>query len=221
MRLCVVVPVYNESETIGVVVDSIRRKDLDIVVVNDGSTDESGRIAEQHGAVVIHHDTKHGKGFSLRRGFQYALEHGYDGVIAMDGDGQHEAEDIEKIIRLAHEHPFSIVNGCRMTDPKGMPLVRRLTNQVMSAMISCVCRQKIADTQCGYRYISANILRGLSFESCGYEIETEVLIKACRAGYPVFSIPIHTIYSGEKSKICPIKDTARFLKYFLKAIMCK
>lgn len=221
MKLCVVIPIYNECETIGFVVDSIRRKDLDVLVVNDGSSDESGCIAEDQGAVVINNDGKTGKGASLRRGFRYALEHGYDGVIAMDGDGQHDAEDIDKIIRMAEANSQAIINGTRMSNSKGMPLIRFLTNKVMSWMISCACRQRISDTQCGFRYISAKILRSISLESTGYEIETEVLIKSCRAGFSVYSVPIRTIYSSEKSKVHPIKDTVRFIKYFINELRNK
>jgi len=221
MNLCVIIPIYNECEAIGMVVDSIRRKVIDVIVVNDGSTDASGIIAQEHGAIVLNNNAKSGKGSSLRRGFQYALEQGYDGVIAMDGDGQHDADDLGKIVRMAEAHPVSIVAGSRMSNVKEMPLIRITTNKVMSWAISCVCHQKIPDTQCGYRYISGEILKKISLGCTDYEIETEVLIKSCRAGYLVYSVPIHTIYSNEKSKIRPWRDTMRFLKYFLKELSQK
>jgi glycosyltransferase involved in cell wall biosynthesis len=221
MRICVVIPVYNEGEAVGFVVDGVRRKGFDVVVVNDGSTDSSGIVAQEHGAIVLHNSVKTGKGSSLRRGFDYALKHNYDGAVAMDGDGQHDAEDLDKIIRLAHEHPVSVVTGSRMSNVKAMPRIRLMTNKVMSWMISRVCGCRIFDTQCGFRYISAEILRHIVLESSGYEIESEVLIKSCRAGYPVYSVNVCTIYSSEKSKIHPVKDTWRFLRYFLKEIRSK
>jgi glycosyltransferase involved in cell wall biosynthesis len=221
MKLCVVIPIYNECETIGMVVDSVRLKGIDVVVINDGSTDASGEVAQEHGATVIHNPVKSGKGSSLRRGFQYILEKGYDGVIAMDGDGQHDADDIEKFFRLAETYPCSIVNGSRMADVKGMPFIRLVTNKFMSWMISRVCRQRIPDTQCGYRYISAEILRAISLKAAEYEIETEVLIKASRAGFSIYSVPVRTIYSNEKSNIHPVKDTFRFFRYFLNELRQK
>jgi len=221
MKICVVIPVYNEGEAVGFVVDSARRKGLDVLVVNDGSTDSSGATARDHGARVLDNPVKTGKGASLRRGFEEALARGYDGVVAMDGDGQHDAEDLDKILRTAREHPASVVTGSRMSSVKEMPFIRLVTNKVMSWMISCLCRCRIADTQCGYRYIGADVLRAVSLESSGYEIESEVLIKACRAGFPVYSVAVRTIYSSEKSKIRPVKDTGRFLTYFFKAIRRK
>lgn len=221
MKICIVVPIYNECETVGFVVDSIRRKGFDVIVVNDGSTDESGVIAEERGAVVLNNLNKTGKGASLVRGFKRALESGYDGVIAMDGDGQHDAEDLEKIICLAEAHPRSIVTGTRMANAKEMPIIRFLTNKFMSWLISLACGQKISDTQCGFRYISADILRHIEFVSTGYEIETEVLMKACRAKYSIYSVPVRTIYSNEKSKIRPVRDTFRFFKLFFKELVSK
>jgi len=218
MKICVIIPVYNECEAVGFVVESVLQKGLDVLVINDGSTDESGTVALEHGAQVITNPSKTGKGASLRRGFQKALEEGYDGVITMDGDGQHDAQDLEKILVKAQANPHSIINGTRMTDPRGMPLVRFLTNKVMSWMISWVCRQKISDTQCGFRYIDAGILRAITLSSQSYEIETETLIKASRAGFPIYSVPVRTIYSSEKSKVHPVKDTIRFLRYFFKEL---
>ena len=218
MKLCVVIPIYNESETIGLVVDSVRRKGFDVLVIDDGSTDESRQNVEGRGAVILHNDVKRGKGDSLRRGFLYVLEKKYDGVITMDGDGQHDADDIEKIVRLAETYPNSIVNGTRMTQTREMPFVRMMTNKLMSLMISVLCKQKIPDTQCGFRYINSEILRKMRLESSGYEIETEVLIKASRLGFPVYSVPVRTIYSTEKSNIDPVRDTFRFIRYFSKEI---
>ena len=221
MKICVVIPIYNECETVGFVVESVQNKGLDVIVVNDCSTDESGVIARERGAMIIENECRGGKGASLRRGFQKALEQGYDAVIAMDGDGQHDAEDIVKIVRKAEVCPVSVVNGTRMANVQGMPFIRLVTNKVMSWMISCVCHQKISDTQCGFRYVHADILRRISLASTGYEIETEILIKSSRQGFPIYSVPIRTIYSNEKSKVHPVKDTIRFIKYFIKELWNK
>lgn len=214
MKICVVIPIYNECETIGFVVDSVLRKGFDAIVVNDGSTDASEVIAQERGAKVISNEHKTGKGASLRRGFEQALEDGYDAVIAMDGDGQHDAEDLCKFTRMAESNPQTVINGTRMANTKGMPLIRLITNKLMSWMISLVCRQKIPDTQCGFRYIHTDILRKISLHSTAYEIETEMLIQSASKGYPIYSVPIRTIYSKEKSKVRPVQDAIRFIKYF-------
>src|SRR3989338_4032937 len=100
-KICVLIPVLNEAQAIGAVVRSLRVQNLDVVVIDDGSTDDSGAIARQNGATVIRHEEKSGKGQSLRDGFRYILERGYDGAITMDGDGQHDAADIDQFIALA------------------------------------------------------------------------------------------------------------------------
>ena len=216
MKICVVIPVHNEALFIGRVVEELRQKGHPVVIIDDGSHDGSGGIAKEKGAVVLSHEKRSGKGSSLRDGFSYALEHGFDGVVAMDGDGQHAVGDVAAFIAKAEESPDCVIVGSRMGNPKGMPLVRFLTNKTMSFFISMVCRQKIDDTQCGFRFISAKVLREINLSSSDFEIESEVLIKAIKKGFHIFSVPIQTIYSGERSKINPLTDTMRFFRYIFR-----
>ncbi|MDD3374749.1 MAG: glycosyltransferase family 2 protein [Candidatus Omnitrophica bacterium] len=220
MRICVVIPVHDEAATIGNLVQEIRCKSLDVVVIDDGSADDSGKIAEEKGAVIIHHCEKLGKGVSLRDGFAYAVDNGYDGVVAMDGDGQHAVCEIDSFIQIAKQHSESIVSGSRMKNCDNMPLIRRLTNQAMSSLISAICRQKVPDSQCGFRYISTKILKVIKLSSSDFEIETEVLIKASRKGFKIYSIPVQSIYRNELSKINPFIDTIRFFIFIIKQVWC-
>ncbi len=213
MKICVLIPAYNEQKEIGRLVEQVRAKALDVIVVDDGSVDQTGVLAQNAGAIVLRNPSRQGKGFSLKRGFSYILEQGYDGVIAMDGDGQHAPDDLENFLTKANDKKMCLINGTRMKDTRNMPFVRRVTNRVMSKIISGICRQSIQDTQCGYRYISADVLRKIVLVSNDFEIETEVLMKACRAGCQVISVPVKTIYRQEKSKINPLKDTLRFFSY--------
>ncbi len=217
-KICVLIPVLNESQAIGSVVESLRKRNLDVVVVDDGSTDDSGAIASQKGATVLRHDTKKGKGQSLRDGFRHIVERGYDGVVTMDGDGQHDAADLEQFIRLVERERPGVIVGNRMAKPDGMPWIRYLTNRLMSAIISLACGQRIPDTQCGYRYIDTGVLRNISLNCDDFEIETEMLMKAAKRGCRIYSVPIKTIYQDEESKINPLKDTVRFLAYFTKEL---
>ena len=136
----------------------------------------------------------------------------------MDGDGQHEPDDIETFVAVSKESPQVVVAGNRMADTKGMPLIRFLTNRFMSLLISMICRQKIPDSQCGFRYISCDILKNIKPVCRDFEIETEVLIKASKKGYSILSAPIRTIYSNEESKINPFRDTIRFFRYLAREI---
>lgn len=217
-KICILIPVLNEAQTIATVVSSLRAQNLDVVVIDDGSTDDSGAIARRNGATVIRHEIKNGKGQSLRDGFRYAFERGYDGVITMDGDGQHDAADIGQFLRLAAKERPGIIVGNRMADPRGMPRIRCLTNRFMSFLISSACGQRIPDTQCGYRYIDSRILREVPLACDGFEIETEILMKSAKRGFRIDSVPVTTIYRDEESKINPWKDTIRFIAYFIKEI---
>lgn len=218
MKICVIIPAHNEEKYIAAVVAAVRSKGFDVVVIDDGSADRTSPLAQQSGATVLRNEPRGGKGFSLKRGFAYAVEHNYDGVIAMDGDGQHDAADLEKFSAAAQGKKMCLINGSRMGDTKTMPFVRRVTNRLMSWMISQICGQRIEDTQCGYRYISADLLRRIELTANDFEIETEMLLKSCRAGCEVLAVPVKTIYRDEKSKINPVKDTIRFFSYLFKEI---
>ncbi|MCX5681719.1 MAG: glycosyltransferase family 2 protein, partial [Candidatus Omnitrophica bacterium] len=207
MKVCIVIPVYNESRQIGEIVKKIKARGLDIVVIDDGSTDHSYTLARDNGAVVIAHPAKQGKGVSLRDGFSYAVTHGFDGVVAMDGDGQHAIEDIDIFIQKVQHESCSVISGNRMLDPKAMPFVRRWVNRFMSFIISSICHQSIPDSQCGFRFISTDVLKSINLTSTEFEIETEVLVKAARKGFKISSVPIQTIYRDEFSKINPWTDT--------------
>ena len=139
---CIVIPIHNECRTIGPLVKSLIPKGLDVIVVDDGSSDFSGKIARQHGAYVIVNNMKQGKGMSLKKGFAYALERDYGGVITMDGDGQHDVSDIDLFVAQIQAQPDCIIAGSRMGNSQGMPPIRFLTNYFMSFLISGLCRME-------------------------------------------------------------------------------
>jgi len=217
-ELCVLIPAYNEARTIGDIIKKIKALGFDAVVVDDGSTDGTARLAEAAGAFVMHHDANKGKGASLREGIRYALDKSYDSVVIMDGDGQHNPEEIRTFLRKAREKGSSFIVGNRMRDTETMPIVRFFTNRFMSLIISIICRQRIPDTQCGYKFISRDALNRLSLAASRYDIETEMLIEASRAGIKIDSVPIRTIYKREESNISPVVDTFRFMRLLRKKL---
>lgn len=218
MKICILIPVYNESKSIANIIRTLKSGGYDVVVVDDGSSDGSGQIAEQAGAKLISHAKNQGKGASLQDGFDFALKEQYDAVLTMDGDGQHAVSDIVHFLEKARNNPGAIITGNRMQNHQGMPITRLWINWAMSKIISAMCHQKIPDTQCGFRLISRDILKEIKVTSCDYEIETEVLIRASQKGFRIYSVPIQTIYAGEASKINPVVDTGRFLKFIFKEL---
>jgi glycosyltransferase involved in cell wall biosynthesis len=213
MKICVIIPTYNEARAIANIVKKIKQHELDVVVVDDGSYDNTSGIAEDSGAVVLRNPINEGKGASLIKGFHYALERDFDAVITMDGDGQHIPEEIPYFIRLAKYSDSAVLIGNRMLKVKDMPLIRVFTNKFMSWFISSLTRQKIPDTQCGFRLIKKEVLKKIRLETRKYETESEIIIKTARLGYKIESVPINTVYNSEKSQINPFVDTLRFIKF--------
>jgi glycosyltransferase involved in cell wall biosynthesis len=216
MRACVIIPTYNEAPGIGRLIKEIRKQNLDVLVVDDGSKDNTSEIAINNGAIVLRNEDNQGKGASLIKGFNYALSHEYDAVITMDGDGQHANSDIPYFIRLAKYSDSGIFIGNRMSKPKSMPSVRLMTNKFMSWLISKITKQKIPDTQCGFRLIKKDVLKRLNLVTSKYETESEILIKSSRLGYKIESVPIKTVYLNERSHINPFIDTLRFIRFIIK-----
>ena len=213
MKIAIVIPAYNEAQNIDSLVRAVRALGYDCIVVDDGSVDKTDLIATEAQAVVIKTGGKSGKGHALKMGFDYVLAHGYEALIAMDGDGQHSPADISAFVTCCQNTNADIVSGNRMQNPKGMPLIRFATNHFMSWLISLFCHQNIPDTQCGFRLIKSKVLQVIKLESSDFEIETEVLIKASKKGFKIASVGIQTIYRNEVSKIQPVRDTFRFIAY--------
>jgi len=218
MKVCIVIPTYNESATIGNIIQQIRKQGSEIVVIDDGSADQTAQISQDSGAVVFRNSKNQGKGFSLIRGLRYALDENVDAAITMDGYGQHCPEDISLFIREAESSEAGIIIGNRMHSIYPMPFVRILTNKFMSWFISKLIKQRVPDTQCGFRLIKKALLEKIKFTTSRFETESEILFQASNLGYRIKSIPIKTIYRKEKSQINPFLDTIRFFRFIWRQI---
>jgi len=199
-------------------VREIKKHDVEVLVVDDGSQDNTFHIARRLGALVLRNEENKGKGASLIRGFEYALEHDFDAVITMDGDGQHLPQEIPYFLRLARYSDKAVFIGDRLFKKKNMPFARLVTNRIMSWIISEISGQRISDSQCGLRLIKKEVLRKIKLVTSKYETESELLIKASRAGFAIESVPITCVYVNEKSHINPLKDTARFARFLMREL---
>ncbi len=218
MRVCVIIPTYNESAAIGSIIRQIRRQGMGVAVIDDGSTDATAQISRDCGAIVLRNSKNQGKGFSLIRGLRFTLNENFDAAITMDGDGQHCPDDIPHFIQKAESSEAGIIIGNRMRDSRRMPAIRILTNKFMSWFISKLIKQKIPDTQCGFRLIKKGLLERIKFTTRHFETESEILFQASRLGYKIESTPIRTIYQREKSRINPFFDTIRFIDFIWRQI---
>lgn len=214
--VCVIVPAFQEGGRIGPVVTRIKAFSDHVVVVDDGCTDATAAEARAAGAHVIEHGVNRGKGAALQTGFEHAAKTGFAAVITMDADGQHDPAHIPELIAFHLRTGIPVVVGSRMGDARTMPLVRRLTNLTMSGILSWQMRQRVADTQSGYRLYRTDLLPLVKAESGGYAAESEALLRLAAAGVRIGEVPIRVIYGDEESKIRPGRDTIRFFRMLLR-----
>ena len=219
MKVCVVIPAFNEGKTVRKLVKELLSIADRVVVVDDGSTDDTSGQAEDAGAVVLRHDRNCGKGASLRTGFAYAVRAGCEQIVTMDADGQHDWREVPLFVSEAERSGADIILGTRMGSREGMPFIRLATNVVTSLIVSVLSRQKITDSQTGYRLIRREVLGKIDLVTSNYETESEILIKAGRKGFKISEIPIRTIYGGESSNINRFTDTLRFIRLVLRIAM--
>jgi len=213
VKICVIIPTHNEAKAIAGIIRRIRQQELEVLVVDDGSQDNTSEIAKDNGAIVLRNLINEGKGASLIRGFAYAVSRDFDAAITMDGDGQHLPEEIPYFTRLATYSNSGILIGNRMLKRKNMPYVRLFTNKFMSWLISLAAGQSVPDTQCGFRLIKRGVLERIDLKTSKYETESEIIIQASRLGFKIESIPVKSVYEGGKSQINPIVDTLRFIRF--------
>lgn len=211
--VCVVIPAFNVERTLGSLLVQLKAMGMAVVVVDDGSTDRTAEVARACGVAVLSHETNQGKGQSLRDGFQWGLAQGHQLFVTMDGDGQHLPSDLPRLLKELSSDRVGVVVGNRMDSVRNMPRRRQWTNRIMSRWISRLCGQPVPDSQCGLRVIRRQVLERITLTTERYEIESELLIKASRAGFRIASAPITTVYRHEKSRIRPIADTLRFFRF--------
>ena len=217
MNYLIVIPAYNEEKYIKTLLNNLSGITKNIVIIDDGSRDNTYEIVKEMNIPVIHQPHQ-GKGAALKTGFKYALEKEYEWVITMDGDGQHGWQDIPYFVEAMSKGKSDIIIGSRMDDIAGMPLVRKVTNKFMSRLLSWLIGSSISDTQCGFRAITSGVLKNVTLETSHYDTESELIMKAGRAGYNISSIPVKTIYNGSESHINKFLDTVRFIRLLWKTL---
>ncbi len=204
------IPAWNEESRLSPIVEEARAH-LPVLVVDDGSTDETAAVAESLGATVLRHPQNRGKGVALMTGFSWAMAQGYDAVITLDADGQHDPDEIPKFIQAYDQGLGELIIGRR--DFKQMPFPRRYTNPIFGSwLLSWALKAPIHDSQSGYRLYGRPLLEGLSLTTARFEWEVEVIIHAVYQGLRIGWVDIRTIYNvGEVSYFHPLRDSALFL----------
>ena len=226
-NIYIVIPALNEALRIRGVVEAALRECPNVIVVDDGSDDGTGERVADLPVIVLRHAQRMGKGAALRDGFAEALRRGARGVITMDGDGQHDAADIPRLIAAANAYPDHIVIGARLRKRASQPAYRRLANEFGDWGISWGCGFLVADTQSGQRFYPASVaaLRDVPGEDFVYE--AQILITASRRlGVRCVSVPIESRYQGaepegpqfRKSHFRPLRDLYRITSHVVKQV---
>ena len=213
--ITVLIPAFNAANTLDTLLARLTRyvPPENVLVVNDGSTDETLNIAERRGIKVISLEKNQGKGAALRKGFNVLQnDPNVEDVVTLDADLQHRPEDISRFVQKKKQGGADIVIGLRNRTGTRMPIHRVLSNAITSYLVSLRTRTNILDSQCGFRLIGKNVLLNVTIESSGFEAETEFLIKAIKQGFKIEFAPIETIYSGEQSHMTNWKTTMNFMR---------
>ncbi len=211
--MIVVIPCYNHGKHLGDVIAGVcgQLPDADIVVVDDGSNDDSALVAASCGCHVIRHGENQGKGAALWSGIRWGLDQDKEWFLFLDADGQHPANSIPDFLEAEGDNN-DFVMGNRLGDVTDMPPHRRLSNRLTSWYLSKKIGESIPDSQCGFRLIHRRCLEGFQPTTRHYDTETEILLHAASKGARFASVTIPTIYRGQSSSIRKFRDTLRFIR---------
>jgi len=210
LKFLALIPAFNEELTIQVVVHETM-KYLPALVADDGSTDATVELSREAGALIVQNEYNLGKGAALRKGFRYALENGYQAVLILDADGQHDPHEIPLFLEKYHQNKSNLIIGMR--DFTQMPFTRRLANSLGGVLVNRLTREPIPDNQSGYRLIDSKVMNLLlDSQEMGFEFEVEMIFACLYAGLSIDWVPIKTIYADEKSHISPLSHINNYFR---------
>jgi len=211
MKTLIIIPAYNEEKHIKKIIEKCLKYSKYVLAIDDGSKDNTSKEIKKTRAIYLVNKHNKGKGYSLRKGFNYAIKNKFDIVVTLDADGQHEPKLIPKFVK-GIESGYDVIIGTRRKRHSSMPKRRRISNFILSLIFSAASQTWIKDTQSGYRAFNVKVLKGLKLKTAGYETESEILMKIGRRGARFGKIRIPVIYRDEKSSINFVKDTIKFAK---------
>lgn len=214
-RICIVIPAFNAGKTLEAVVRGALCYLPSVFVADDGSTDDTAAVAKAAGAQVVRIGKNRGKGNALKTLFRHAFEQGFEAVISMDADGQHDPDEIPKFLAAHEQHPACIIVGSRMSEQDKIPRARYNSMHIARFYMSLFSNQYLEDTQCGFRLYPMASIRDIRLVTEHYVTESEVLMKAGDSGVTIWFVPIRTIYGDHGSHFRPIMDITRITAYVI------
>lgn len=195
MKTTIIVPAYNESQSVGTVIQDLKAHGYkDIVVVDDGSVDDTGKIAHKFGVIVLRHRLNRGLGAALGTGFAYAKTIGVDSLVTFDADGQHEAKDIVELLKTINEGA-DVVIGSRLLKHEGMPVDRIIINKISNLITWILYGVKTSDSQSGLRAFSKNAINKIEIRTDRMEVSSEFFREIKKHNLRFTEVPIKAIYT--------------------------
>lgn len=219
----ILIPAYNSERYIDDLLDRIEKMGLldKVVVVNDGSKDNTVKICQNRGVTVLSNERNGGKGSALKKGFRYMVENNVEFFLTIDSDLQHDVKYIPEFIKKYEETGADIIVGNRLGDTSTMPIERVFSNRTTSLIVSLISGCKIPDSQSGYRLIKTKVVQEVILTSDKFEMESEILIKAGRKKFKIESLPISALYEGAHSSISVFRDTYRFIRLVIRSLIIR
>jgi glycosyltransferase involved in cell wall biosynthesis len=223
LRVLCAIPCLNEEVAVGSVVLRARRHATEVLVVDDGSSDNTEEVAHLAGATVLRHAENRGKGEAYRTLWAHARLHGFDALVVLDGDGQHDPDEVPLVLAKLQEGNDMVI-GARWGDSTEMPLWRKMGKRVLdygTAMASeskADGRPKLTDSQSGFRAYSRKALESIAPSQAGFSVESQLLIDAHEAGLRIAETRIHCRYDVDSSTEGPVKHASGVLNDLLVAV---
>ena len=219
MKITVGIPAFNEEKNIASIISRLKDFTDSIVVCDDGSSDMTAKIAEDMGAILVKHPKNLGYGAAIRTIFLKAKDLESDVLVTLDGDGQHQIMDVEKILKPIEKNQADIVIGSRFLDKKSdVPKYREYGINVITKVTNVTIKDKLTDAQSGLRAYSKKILSEITPSDSGMGISTEILIKSSSKGLKIVEVPITISYAGETSTHNPVSHGTSVLFSTIKYI---
>jgi glycosyltransferase involved in cell wall biosynthesis len=205
MKIVVGIPAFNEEKTIAKVILRAKHHVDQVIVVDDGSDDDTGLIAKGLGAAVVRHDKNLGKGAAIRDCFAWARENGADVLLTMDADGQHDPAMIPFLVDALQKNEVDVVIGSRTVRPSDMPRYRWLGGRTLDFLTQVKVDGRLVDTQSGFRAYSRKAIENLVAAEYGIGVDSEIILHADKAGMRIVEVPIKVDYSGlDPSSLNPV-----------------
>lgn len=213
LNCCVVIPTYNNQNTLQKVIDDVSCFSENVMVVNDGSTDKTCEILAQNKDIhVVSYAKNKGKGYAIKRAFKEAVKLGYRYIITIDADGQHFAKDLPVFLDKIEEQPNSILIGSRGLEHKNMAAGSTFANKFSNFWLYVETGHQLPDTQSGYRLYPLEKMKHFHFFTTRYEFEVEVLVRSLWRGIKIIPVPVSVFYSPIEERVShfrPFRDFSR------------